>query len=215
MFATIVFVRAIRPASKLCIPSVCIPPVRALMQSRLLSTEADRASKAYEPRPFMSMTLKDMSGTSGVVAVVLTIIGATLGIGALLANNEHRSDAAIAKLEERMAGVIREVDAKVSGAKESITKEVDAKVSGTKETITKEVDAKMAGTKETIDKEVNAKIAGFEKAADIKVRLIYPTRNPCIANARRYFLTAYLLSPPSPFVVLQEVVSVVINAGSE
>jgi hypothetical protein len=187
MFATIVLVRAIRPASKLCIPSVvCIPPVRALMQSRLLSTEADRASKAYEPRPFMSMTLKDMSGTSGVVAIVLTIIGATLGIGAMLANNEHRQDAALAKLEERMAGTAATLKSEMAG----VIREVDAKVSGAKESITKEV----SGAKETIDAKIDAKIAVFEKAADIKVSLL-----PCARAYSTAFITRLpFFSPTSP-----------------
>lgn len=175
-----------------------------LVLLRPMSTEA----AAPGQRRFMSMTLDDLSG----IGIVLTIIGSTLAVGAMLANYERRSDVAIAtitsKLEERMAGttaalksdmagVMKEVDAKISGAKETITKEVDAKISGAKD----EFKATVAGSEKLID----AKITGFKEAADLKVRT-QPARVPYNSSCSPLFLITRL--PPSPSTV-QEVIDLV------
>jgi multidrug efflux pump subunit AcrA (membrane-fusion protein) len=135
--------------------------------SRPFSRSFSAATALYgsalpQPKPFMSMTLQDMSGTSGVVAVVVAIIGASVAVGTLLSRHEHSSDVAIARLEARMAGTASELEARMAG----VMKEVDAKVAGTTEAITREVNAKIAGT----IKEIDAKVASIKDTADKTVR---------------------------------------------
>ena len=77
--------------------------------------------------------MKEMSPIANFL-VIVTTIGA---VGAFFTSR-------LAKLEERVTGLLKEVDAKVVG----IVKEVDAKLAG----VVKEVDAKVAGAKETADK---------------------------------------------------------------
>ena len=179
------------------------------VRSRLVSTEVKAAET---PKPVISMTMQDVNGAG---AIVLSVIGATFVVSKMLESQEGRSDvalakyegradAALAKLEERMAGTAAKLEERIAG----VMKEVDAKVSGAKEMIEKEVDAKMAGSEKAVTKEVDAKITGFKEAADLKVRA---TACPTRRTRAFYVLTAYLLSPPSPFVVLQEVVIVVIK----
>ena len=136
----------------------------------------------------MSMTLRDMSGTSGVVAVTLTIIGSAAALGALLSHHEHRSDAALARLAAEMAGVAGRLEVKLEERMAGVIKEVDAKVAGS----AKEVDAKVAGAKETITKEVDAKLAGFEKVrrrsqlGDVfSSHIDFSPTYPCFFFARR------------------------------
>ena len=146
-----------------------------LVRSRPVSTEA-AAENSTASKPVRMVVVRGDRLVEEMTPIA-TFLGVVASIGAVGAYYSSR----LAALEERMAGVMKEVDAKVSGMKETIEKEVNAKVSGTKETIEKEVNAKMAGTKETID----AKIAGFEKAVDIKVSFLYLALAPS--------------SPSSPF----------------
>ena len=53
----------------------------------------------------------------------------------------------LSALEERIIGVVKEVDATMKGTEKAVTKELDAKIAGS-------------------EKAVDAKIIGFEKAAD-------------------------------------------------
>ena len=175
----------------------------ALHSARPHSTEAaPPPPRAPEPRPFLSMTLVDMSSSANAAAVIVTILGVTFAAGTVLHSSERRAEVAIAKLQADLAGakeamastkeaVIKEVDAKLAGTKEAVIKEVDAKLAGTKEAmantkeaVIKEVDAKIAGANAEVkatlagaQEAVNAKFAGFERTADLKVRrVLLPSR---------------------------------------
>ena len=169
------------------IPLALSVPVRSfpvLVRSRPVSTEA-AAENSTASKPVRMVVVRGDRLVEEMTPIA-TFLGVVASIGAVGAYYSSR----LAALEERMVGVMKEVDAKVSGAKDEVKadmagvmKEVDAKVSGMKETIEKEVNAKVSGTKETIEKEVNAKmagmketidakIAGFEKAVDIKVSFL-------------------------------------------
>ena len=100
----------------------------------------------------MAMTLRDMSGTSGVVAVALTIIGASVAIGAVLSHHEHRSDVAIAKLESDLAGAVAKLEERVAGAAGKLESDLPGTAG--------KLEERMAG----VAKEVDAKLAGFERA---------------------------------------------------
>ncbi len=80
------------------------------------------------------------------IAIVVAVAGAASYVNGVLT-----------KLEERISGVIKEVDAKNAGTEKAVTKEVDAKMAGAKETIEKEVDAKIAGLKEVMDLKYSVK----------------------------------------------------------
>jgi hypothetical protein len=112
-----------------------------LVRVRPVSTEA--LAKPAEATPLVKHIEQFVP-----IAIIFTFIGTIAGTAAYYKGE-------LTRLEERMAGIM---------------KEVDVKVSGTKEMIIKEVDAKMAGSEKTID----AKIEGFEKAADNKVRSLLP-----------------------------------------
>ena len=80
----------------------------------------------------------------------LVILGIVVSIGAIGAYFSSR----LAALEERMMGTAGRLEERMSG-------------------IIKEVDAKNTGTKDAVTKEVEAKIAGFRETADLKVRFRY------------------------------------------
>ena len=125
------------------------PVLSVRAPSRLMSTENPAPpTKPTSTENFttpLSKLIDQLVPIASFIAIVVAVAGAASYVNGVLT-----------KLEERIAGVI---------------KEVDAKNAGTKETIEKEVDAKNAGTKETIEKEVDAKIAGFKEAADLKYSL--------------------------------------------
>ena len=88
--------------------------------SRFVSTETLEVKATQMSRS--EALVKEMSPIANFL-VIVTTIGA---IGTYFASR-------LSKLEERMMGVVKEVDAKVAG----IVKEVDAKVAGAKETADK------------------------------------------------------------------------------
>ena len=90
-------------------------------RARFFSAEATEGlAPKTRAKPFLSTTLRDLSGVSGVVTVTLAVLGTAVTIGTILSRHEHRSDAALAKLEADLAGIVKEVDAKVAGTKESL-----------------------------------------------------------------------------------------------
>jgi hypothetical protein len=104
--------------------------------------------------------VKEMSPIANFL-VIVTTIGA---VGAFFTSR-------LAKLEERVTGLLKEVDAKVVG----IVKEVDAKVAG----VVKEVDAKVAGAKETADETVRELRTACPPTHALILTLRTPT--PCSA----------------------------------
>ena len=103
------------------------PVLSVRAPSRLMSTE--NPENLMTPTP-LSKLIDQLVPIASLIAIVVAVAGAASYVNGVLT-----------KLEERIAGVI------------------------------KEVDAKNAGTKETIEKEVDAKIAGFKEAADLKYSL--------------------------------------------
>jgi hypothetical protein len=138
------------------------PVLSVRAPSRLMSTEnfatpsppfkPSSTENLTSPTPLVQL-IEQLVPTAAFITIVVTVAGAASYVYGVLT-----------KLEERIAGVIKEVDAKIVGAKETIDKEVNAKMAGAKETIDKEVNAKNAG----LEKSVDNKIAGFREAADLK-----------------------------------------------
>jgi hypothetical protein len=137
---------------------------------RVLSTEAaaEQRQAQYEfigglrrGRPWALVAIE-----AGAVLGTLAVIG---GAGWALRTEFATMGSNYAKLDTKLEGLEKTLDAKLAGTKEMLTKEVDAKLAGTKEMVTKEVDAKMAGTKEMVTKEVDAKMAGMKELVDEKV----------------------------------------------
>jgi hypothetical protein len=119
--------------------------------SRLVSTEAAaEGSTASKPgRVAISRgdrLVKEMTPVATFLGIVVTIGAIGAYYSSRLAALEERMMGTAGKLEERVAGIIKEVDAKNMGTKDAVTKEVDAK------------------------------IAGFKEAADLKVRFLLRAR---------------------------------------
>ena len=128
-----------------------------------------------EPRS-PPLTLVELVTSTDVWVVVAPALGtagfAALAFGIYLARAEGKLTERMAKLDEKMAGVTKELDAKMAGVKEVVvvvSKEMDAKLADLKEGVTKELDVKTAGFKEGMTKEVDAKMAGSAKEVDAKM----------------------------------------------
>ena len=114
---------------------------------------------------------------SGVIqwSAIPTIV-AVLGAVAVLAGPASFYRAELARIE----GLLRALEERVAGMKETVTKEVDAKVAGMKETVTGAKETVDASTRGVVSK-LEERIAGIEKAADLKVR--HPRSSRCRAGA--------------------------------
>ena len=124
-----------------------------------------------EPRS-PPLTLVELVTSTDVWVVVAPALGtagfAALAFGIYLARAEGKLTERMAKLDEKMAGVTKELDAKMAGVKEVVvvvSKEMDAKLADLKEGMTKEGAAKMAGSA----KEVDAKMAGLKEVVTKEV----------------------------------------------
>ena len=116
---------------------------------------------------------------------IAKFLGVVASIGAVGAYYSSR----LAALEERMVGVMKEVDAKVSCAKD----EVKATMAGT----AAKLEERVAGTTAKLEE----RVAGIEKAADLKVR---PLSMPRKASNVLPLLTP--AHPPPPLAVQDQVI---------
>ena len=161
MRAALLSVRAMRALSVLSRSSARVP-------SRLVSTEAAAEGSIGSTSASRGDRLvKEMTP-------IATFLGIVVTIGAVGAYYSSRLSA----LEERMIGVVKEVDAKIAGSE----KAVEAKIAGSE----KAVEAKIARSEKAVD----AKIAGFKEAADLKVRFLM------LARARTIDLHSHAPPPP-------------------
>jgi hypothetical protein len=119
--------------------------VLARTPSRLVSTEAVAGGSTASKPGRVAISRGDRLVKE--MTPVATFLGIVVTVGAIGAYYSSR----LAALEERIAGTAGKLEERVSG-------------------IIKEVDAKNTGTKDAVTKEVDAKIAGFKEAADLKVR---------------------------------------------
>jgi hypothetical protein len=107
-------------------------------------------------------------GRSAVLPVLLSCSSTSLGIVVTIGAVGAYYSSRLSALEERMIGIMKEVDAKNVGSE-------------------KAVDAKIAGSEKVVD----AKIIGIEKAADLKVR----SRSAGL-SARTHARLLFLTHPP-------------------
>ena len=139
------------------------PVLSVRAPSRLMSTEnpatlppppPSKPASTETPVPPTQFSILNEQVSTG--ALLFTVVVALMGTAAYYQGE-------LKKLDERVTGTAAVLRSDMAG----VIKEVDAKMVGAKETIAKEVDAKMAGSEKAVD----AKIAGFKEAADLKYNL--------------------------------------------
>jgi hypothetical protein len=132
------------------------PVLSVRAPSRLLSTENPATLPPTPPsKPASTAQFSILNEQVSTGALLFTVVVALMGTAAYYQGE-------LKKLEERVTGTAAVLKSDMAG----VIKEVDAKIAGAKETIEKEVDAKMAGSEKAVD----AKITGFNLAADLKYK---------------------------------------------
>ena len=145
----------------------------ARLQRRWLAQEA-AASGATGPYKHLDQLI----ATAPAVGVLIAAAGGLAVLGTYLVDTHVKvevsaviaQNAALgARLDARLDGLTKEVDAKTAGLASSVIKEVDAKNAWLASSVTTEVDAKTAGLASSVTKEVDAKMAGQAREVDAKV----------------------------------------------